>query len=99
MQIDPDISPVISPKSNISNSFASQKDIFLLNLNSNRNFRHSSDNPPFDIQGPKDDNLNSVPFETQHEKMNQNNTITTNESYSVEKHSYLGNLKTNKSLR
>jgi len=96
MQIDPDISPSISPKSNISNSFASQKDIFLLNVNSNRNFRQSPDQPSYDIQGIRDNNLNRVPLEIRQEKMNQNNSITTNESYSVEKHSYLGNLKTKK---
>jgi len=91
MQIDPDISPVISPKSNVSNSFASQKDIFLLSLNSNRNFKQSSDNPPFDNPSNKEDNRNRTPLDNQQNNINnQNNSITTNESYSVEKHSYLG---------
>ena len=96
MQIDPEISPVNSPHSNISNSFASPKDIFLLSLNSNKNFKQSSENAPFNSQGRKDDNRTSSEAQ-QNNNNNPNNTVTTNESYSVEKHSYLGKIKiTNK---
>lgn len=93
MQIDTDLSPVVSPNSNISNSFASQRDVILFGLNSNRTNRHLSDNQPFDFQNLRVDSTTNktgveVNFPVQN---NQNNTVTTtNESYSMEKYTYLG---------
>lgn len=92
MQINTDLSPVYSPKSNISSSFTSPKDSLLPALNFNQIRPQNPGTLPDNSSQPFPKNDKSptgsfIPVIT-----NQNNTTTTNESFSIEKNTYLGTI-------
>ena len=83
MQINTDISPIISPKSNLSNSFMSPRDAIFMNLHSNRTGlniinNYINDNPNIKSS---EAGLHKIEFEFS----NNVNSTTTNESYSIER--------------
>ena len=81
MQINADISPLISPKSNMSISFMSPRDANFNNVNTTKkkpsNFEKTSDAIDFIL--PRDLPLNNVEIETSQHAHN-----TTNESCSID---------------
>jgi len=92
MQINTDLSPVYSPKSNVSSSFTSPKDALLPALNFNQLRQQNLGNHPFDSQLPKQSfpkNEKSPTNSNFPVVNNQNQTTTTNESFSIEKNTYL----------
>lgn len=101
MQINTDLSPVYSPKSNVSSSFTSPKDPLLPALNFNQIRQQNLGNHPLDSQLPKQSfpkNEKSPTNSGFPVVNNQNQTTTTNESFSIEKNTYLG-MRTRKVLK
>ena len=82
MQINSDISPIISPKSNLSTSFISPRDVIFMNLNSNsnRNVPHIHNNNHIN----NNQNIKSSHTGSHKMEFEFSNHITTNESYSIE---------------
>lgn len=80
MQINTDISPIISPKSNISISFMSPRDILFANVNSTKNQPSNLDKSPIAVNNmtPGDIQANRGECET-----SQNANTTQNESYLI----------------
>ena len=89
MQINTDISPIISPKSNLSTSFMSPRDAIFMNLNTNRNGQHIINNYIIDNHNPKP--LDTGSHKNEFEFSNNFNSTITNESYSIER-MHLGKL-------
>ena len=90
MQINTDLSPVVSPKSGISSSFTSPKDSLLPALNFNQIRPQNSGNLPYNSSQPFPKKDKSPTGSFLPVTNNQNNTTTTNESFSIEKNTYLG---------
>ena len=80
MQINSDISPIISPKSNLSTSFMSPRDAIFMNLTSNRNVPHVNNNNYIN----NNQNIKSSHAASHKMEFEFSNHITTNESYSIE---------------
>lgn len=81
MQINTDISPIISPKSNFSNSFISPRDVLFSNMNSNK-FRTSS------VEKSPNENNGTSQGDNPHGRTDleaSQHGNTTNESYSVDR--------------
>ena len=84
MQINTEISPIISPNSNISNSFVSPKDFYFTQAHQNIKNPNSLSDPNFldNLQKSHADGL--IKYNDLEYSQNSNSTIT-NQSYSPEK--------------
>ena len=93
MQINTELSPIVSPKSNVSGSFVSPRDKVLMNFTSNK---------PMPIGSEKSgEDIHSIEHENNHgnagyfEDSSHHHHTTTNESYSSEKNHLGGKIVNN----
>lgn len=89
MQINTELSPIISPKSNLSISFVSPRDNVLVNFTSNRTTHTLSDKNSMDLHHSRQENYNSK--EAHDMSYRPVNDTMTNESYSVDRANQQGN--------
>jgi hypothetical protein len=88
LQINTDISPIISPTSNISGSFITPKDNIFVNFNSNKaqNTLNQEDQHPVPDENHE--------LQEEMDGSNRLNNSDTNESYSIDRDHAGGNLQT-----